>query len=354
VISSREINVDLGKHMDADEAPHTPKPITPGGPGSQWRMMRLRRVYENAEEEGVEVEKIAIERFGSLKAFEEAKEERRILDEREGNRSDRGRATNHQSQNKSNDVDGEKRFMFTDIGGSSGSSRSSSFRRPGGIGGSAPSTPSPAPDVRVPQHRRLDSLRVQSGTRSPLVQSHTPIPSIMTPPPPGVGPRSRALSPSSLNKLQAKVLRAKLTGAPDADKLEREYEAEVKAASGGESIQSGVRTQTEVLPTLDGRGRLYDVGYGKDDGKELPGNRKKKDKVVTALYTGDVLFSLLTIHSLKLATPKLAISFVTMPMTMKLRWERCFGRSDLVQVWPTKRILMPNLLERLWVMENSR
>ncbi|KAF8237164.1 hypothetical protein L208DRAFT_1421678 [Tricholoma matsutake] len=288
VISAREINLDLGKDID-DEASPEPQAITPGGLGSQWRMMRLRRVYETAEEEGVEPEKIAIERFGSLKAFEEAKEERRILDEREGKYSHRGRATNHQSQNKAKDV-GEKRFMFTDIGGSGGSSRSSSFRRPAGVSGSVPSTPSPAPDVRVPQNRRLDSLRGQSGTRSPLVQSHTPIPSIMTPPPPGAGSRSRALSPSSLNKLQAKVLRAKLTGAPDADKLEREYDAQVRVANGGESIQSGVHTKTEVLPTLDGRGRLYDVGHGKDNGQALPGNRKKKDKFETRdPKTGDII-----------------------------------------------------------------
>lgn len=271
--------MSLGNLEDTgtDEAPPEPNAVTPGGPGSQWRMMRLKRVYEAAEEEGVEVGKIAIERFGSLKAFEEAKEERRVLDEREGKCPDRGRSTDRQSESKPKGVDGEKRFMFTDIGGSGGSSRSSSFRRPGGINSSVPSTPSPAPDVRGPQNKRLDSLRMHSGTRSPLVQSHTPIPAVMTPPP-NAGSRSRALSPSSLNKMQAKVLRAKLMGTPDADKLEREYEAQVRAASG-----SGIRTKTEVLPTLDGRGRLYDVGHGKDDEEALSGNRKKKDKVFTVL-----------------------------------------------------------------------
>jgi hypothetical protein len=283
MINTREINVNLGKDTGTDEVTPEPNAVTPGGPGSQWRMMRLRRVYEAAEEEGVEVEKIAIERFGSLKAFEEAKEERRVLDGREGKRADRGRSTDRQSESKSQNIDREKRFMFTDIGGSGGSSRSSSFRRPGGISGSAPSTPSPAPDVRGPQNKRLDSLRMHSGTRSPLVQSHTPIPTVMTPPL-DAGSRSRALSPSSLNKMQAKVLRAKLMGTPDADKLEREYEAQVRAAS-GEGSQSGIRTKTEVLPTLDGRGRLYDVGHGKDNGETLPGNRKKKDKVFTVLLS---------------------------------------------------------------------
>jgi len=52
-------------------------------------MMRLRRVYEAAEEEGLAVEEVGADRFGSLQAFEEAREERRILDEREGRRGDR-------------------------------------------------------------------------------------------------------------------------------------------------------------------------------------------------------------------------------------------------------------------------
>ncbi|KAF9464145.1 CwfJ C-terminus 1-domain-containing protein-like protein [Collybia nuda] len=287
-VSSREINLNLGNDMDSEDFPTPPaKANVPGGPGSQWRMMRLRRVYEAVEEEGVDIEKIAIERFGSLAAFEEAKEERRILDEREGKRTERGRGSDRLSQNKSS---GEKSMMFTDIGGSGASSRSSSFRRPGGMGDSAPSTPSPAPpDNRVPQNKRLDSLRLQSGTRSPLAQSHTPIPSVMTPPLRG-GTRPRALSPSSLNRLQAKVLRAKLMGAPDAENLEREYEEEAKKANREEGLELGVRKKTEVLPTLDGRGRLYDVGHGKEDEGELPGNRKKKEKFETHdPKTGDII-----------------------------------------------------------------
>jgi hypothetical protein len=91
------------------------------------------------------------------------------------------------------------------------------------------------------------------------------------------GSRSRALSPSSLNKLQAKVLRAKLMGMPDAEKLEQEYEAEARKVHGTE--EKGVRTRIEVLPTLDARGRMYDVGHGNDDGQIQAGNKKKKEQV---------------------------------------------------------------------------
>ena len=107
-------------------------------------MMRLRRVYETAEKEGLPVEEIGADRFGSLHAFEEARKERRILDERQGRCGDsereRGRVTDRPSHFSK---DGEKRLMFTDVGGSGGSSRSSSFRRQGGIAESSPSTPSP-------------------------------------------------------------------------------------------------------------------------------------------------------------------------------------------------------------------
>ncbi|KAF8630824.1 hypothetical protein AX17_005183 [Amanita inopinata Kibby_2008] len=286
-ISSRELNQDIisGKQTDFDESAPKPKPVALGGPGSQWRMMRLRRVYETAEEENRSIEEVAIERFGSLDAFDEAKEERRILDEREGKRQSHQRGRETERNRGGISGGGERKFMFNDVPGSGTSSRSSSFRRPGGSGRhtedtSGPSTPSPAPG---PSHRRVDTLR--GGDRpsagSPLAQQHTPqsrtpIPSVMAP---SLPPSRRALSPSSLNRLQAKVLRAKLMNSPDAEKLEREYDGEVKKASGGGGEKdSGVRTKVELLPTLDVRGRLYDVGLGGEDDQVLPGNRKKKEK----------------------------------------------------------------------------
>ncbi|KII90551.1 hypothetical protein PLICRDRAFT_52280 [Plicaturopsis crispa FD-325 SS-3] len=292
-VSSRELNVDLreGRQMDHDTPPPPQKPNTPGGPGSQWRMMRLRRVYETAEEEGKPIEQVGAERFGSLQAFEDAKEERRILDEREGRRGDRGRTSDRKG--KGRDDDGERRMMFTDVGGSGASSRSASFRRPGGTGDTTPSTPTPRSSnvVPPPANRRLDSLRLPSQAGSPLAQAHTAIPSVMTPPsgtPSGSG--KRGLSPSSLNKLQAKVIRAKLMDAPNAAALEREYEEEARKANGFGSTEDGVRRKVEVLPTLDAQGRLYDVGHGAADDATLPGNRKKKEKFETRdPKTGDIL-----------------------------------------------------------------
>ncbi|KAI0279233.1 CwfJ C-terminus 1-domain-containing protein-like protein [Russula aff. rugulosa BPL654] len=257
-----------GKALNEYSEPQGPKPITPGGPGSQWRMMRLRRVYETAEEENRSVNEVAAERFGSLEAFEQAKEERRILDGREGKRVERGRELTKGKRRGGSDYPkvGEKGFMFNDLGGS---------------GASAPSTPSPQTGASSAARPRFDSLRLPSQTGTPGEHARTPIPTVMTPQLQPGG--KRALSPTSLNRLQAKVLRAKLTSGPDAEKLEKEYEEEMRRANGISKDEHGVQTRTrvEVLPTLDARGRLYDVGHGKDDGNVLPGNRKKKEKVET-------------------------------------------------------------------------
>jgi hypothetical protein len=218
-------------------------------------MMRLRRTYETAEEENKSVEEVALEKYGSLEAFNEALEERRILDERAGKK---GRTN---SSNSGKATTGETRYSFYD---SSGPPSRGSFRKPG----EATTTTSAKPSQ--PSNKRIDSLRGQTSQSSPA--SHTPIPSVMT-------PQLPSTPPVDLNKLQAKVLRAKLMGAPNADKLEQEYE-NAKRASEGFFDAEGKKLQ--VLPTMDGHGRLYDVGTGKLDGPgttQLPGNRKKKEKV---------------------------------------------------------------------------
>ena len=81
--------------------------------------------------------------------------------------------------------------------------------------------------------------------------------------------------------MQAKVLRAKLMGAPDAEKLEKEYETEQKRAQGilERTDEDGKTTHTrvEALPTLDAQGRLYDVGSGREDpNAPIPGNKRKR------------------------------------------------------------------------------
>ncbi|OAX33379.1 hypothetical protein K503DRAFT_804410 [Rhizopogon vinicolor AM-OR11-026] len=247
-VSLKKLNQDIraGSSIDNDVPPPPPKAMTPGGPGSSWCMMRLRRVYETAEEENKPIEEVALERFGTLQAFEEAKAE--PLSKRSQRRDEakeRGRGC---------EGGGEKCFMFTEVGAIGASKR--------------------AFHTNPPTNRRLYSLRLPSQAASPLAQSHTPIPTVMTP---SVATTSTccAMSPSSLNKLQAQVLCAKLMDAPNAEKLEEGYETEVRWTEGEEG---GIRTRMEVLPTLNVTGQMYDVGHEKDDAEKGPGNRRKKEK----------------------------------------------------------------------------
>ncbi|EMR09531.1 hypothetical protein PNEG_02117 [Pneumocystis murina B123] len=55
---------------------------TIGDAGSSWRMMKLQKIYEIASETGKSVDTVALERYGSLEAFDEAREEREELDRR--------------------------------------------------------------------------------------------------------------------------------------------------------------------------------------------------------------------------------------------------------------------------------
>lgn len=304
-ISSRELNPHLRLEADgnysstATETPSKPK-IVPGGPGSQWRMVKLRRTYEVAEEEGKAVETVARERYSSLEEFQEAIEEKRLLDEREQKRGGGGRNRERDGRggeaagSTSGMQKGEIRYMFNETPRSGPPSRAGSFRRP--PAGGTPSTPSisnqpvPAPlDGSAPRMKTLDRLRSSTSTPQPNSQARTPIPSVFTPQTKLGGRGGSAeqgqsvLTTSELNKLQAKALRAKLMGGPDAESLQIEYEEALERAQSGGGGEPEKRV--EVLPTLDGMGRLYDVGHGKEeDNDPRPGNKRKKPEKVRKYF----------------------------------------------------------------------
>lgn len=226
--------------------------------------------------------------------------------------------------------------------GSRPSSRAS-FRRPG----------EEREGASTPALNRLDSIKRQDvGTPSHLGrgtagQIHTPIPSVFTPQlkrgdssyfpkdESNVDPTSSRppMSTEELNQLQAKVLRARLSDDPEADSLEKEYDLEVSrtkiAMDGGmwegsgegqqgqlgrEVDAKGRQVDVQVLPTLDGRGRLYDVGTGKQDEEVLrPGNRRKKPEKVSCA-SGIYVQAKLT-HSSRLVIAKATSCDIT-KMTM--------------------------------------
>lgn len=252
-VSRRELNTQLVEGWKLDEYDaQEKKKVVPGGAGSQWRMMRLRRVIEQAEEEGRPVEEVALERYGNMEDYNEALEERRALDDRGGTRS------------------GQHTPIRRPLLESRPSSRTG-FRKPGEGGGGSASTP---------------DLRRTASTAS--LRQQTPIPSVLTPqrlvsasqqPPSAVEGAIVALSPAELNKLQAKVLRARLADDPAAAELEEQYER-AKNGQPAPLPQSAAADgpRVEALPTLDGRGNLYDVGTSQGAAARPlpPGNRQPK------------------------------------------------------------------------------
>ncbi|GAA5943623.1 CWF19 family protein [Sporobolomyces koalae] len=333
--SSREINKAYWQGTapavagSSTSAPRTGSPA-PGSSGSAWRMTKLKRTYEAAEEEGRSIEEVAEERYGSLEAFEEAKEEKRILDERDAGRRGRresGMGGGRPSTPRGMGADaGGRRFVFTDMETPDPSSRPSSrnaFRRPGealpsnqptlsrsastqSLSGSRPSTP--VPTVFTPPISRTPLVR------SGLSQSTVVTSTVLNPDPTNTGPATSAsgsdkpiLSQSELNKLQAKVLKAKLMDDDSASTLEAEYQAELKRSQdAGPMVANhegmaggavGKTTEVQVLPTLDGRGRMYDTGIGTGVADQWEkerlekGKRGKKEKVFQSHdpKTGDVI-----------------------------------------------------------------
>lgn len=298
-------------------------------------MTKLRRTYEQASTESRAIEEVAIERYGTLKDFEDAVEERKILDERAGRRESRGRGGpaggSAGAGSGSSTPGGQERYMFTSdaalsSGGGSRPGSRAGFRRPGEEPAGTPSSASAGAGEAFTGGagavNRVDSLRRGTSFQSPS-QPSTPIPSVLMPtqhlrpaPPTPLNLGKPALSPSELNKLQAAVLKARLMDSPDASRLEAEYDAEMARArraaetgmqqataqqdggkgKGREGAPNGEEVRVEMMPTLDGRGKLYDVGLGgKEEAPLLPGNRRKVVKVSWLVLFAALLSSLLNV-----------------------------------------------------------
>lgn len=89
-LHNREINEHLrdikdGKAMEEVENEPAQHEVdyTFGDAGSQWRMTKLKAIYGEAEASGRSVEDIAIDRFGDLRTFDDAREEEAELDRRQ-------------------------------------------------------------------------------------------------------------------------------------------------------------------------------------------------------------------------------------------------------------------------------
>ena len=165
----RDPKPEIRVEEEDDDGGYKPPTWTIGDAGSSWRMMKLKNLYAAAKDSMRPVEEVAIERMGSLQAFDEAREEEMELERR--NRDRRG--------------DG---IMKVKVTGELYAQRLAKERK----------------------HARRDEATASN--EIPLAPQSIPV--ATTEPP---------VTQSDLNKLQAAVLRAEMMSSPDLEKLRQEY-----------------------------------------------------------------------------------------------------------------------------------
>ncbi|OLN88121.1 Pre-mRNA-splicing factor cwf19 [Colletotrichum chlorophyti] len=217
VIHDREINRDFGDLSNVttldEKLPSKERTINYkfGDNGSQWRMTKLKGVYTLAEESGRAVEDVALERYGDLQEFDDAREEKIELDRRK--------------------VYGDGYVGKEKPSGDLYRERKEKHR----------------PEEAIAQAYHGEEL--EQGTVIPDdAMQHTP------------------MDQTALNRLRAQMMKAKLRRAPDAAKLEAEYNqaAASFAANGPQSVVLGVmnnrmlagsRGEVKAIETKRGRER---------------------------------------------------------------------------------------------------
>jgi len=169
-----------------------------GDSGSSWRMTKLKNVYRKAEENKEPVEDVALKTYGDLREFDDAREEEREVDRR-------------------------KMYGKDYVG----------LEKPSG---------------EFYQERKMKAgLRRESSTHA---ESEPPAPAAQGERMSEAAPPSTTVpsDPSALNKLKAQLMKAKLMKAPNAAKLEEEYNL-ATAAGAANATQSDV----VVLSNMDNR-----------------------------------------------------------------------------------------------------
>lgn len=221
-IHQREINGHLrdlrdGKVAEDIESKTAQHDVdyTFGDAGSQWRMTKLKAVYREAKNSGRKVDEVAIERFGDLHSFDDAREEEVELDRRE---------TYGESYVGKIKPSGE---LFQERKLEQGSRRSS---------------------------------RQEDQDNEPVVQEQGK--PMETEPPTGT---TQLLDATALNRLRAKMMKAKLKGSAEATELEEQYNAAAALMANrkeGDVVVLGVMenrmlagSRGEVKPIENRRGR---------------------------------------------------------------------------------------------------
>ncbi|KAK3318832.1 CwfJ C-terminus 1-domain-containing protein-like protein [Apodospora peruviana] len=193
-LHKRELNRGLAEvsvegALDANESLETSAKrevnYTFGDEGSQWRMTKLKAVYTTAEQSGRPVDDVAIERFGSLQEFDEAREERVEMDRRK-------------------------------VYGA------------GYIGKEKPTGDLYEERKAITRHGENERNR----SRSPPPEQGVVIEDMVRP--------AEPVTQSSLNRIKARLMKAKLLKTPDVEALQREYDDAMAAFSAGTAASNAV------------------------------------------------------------------------------------------------------------------
>jgi hypothetical protein len=196
--------LDLSKASEQDQDDEEEVEYIFGDDGSSWRMTRLRAVHIQSQETGRSINDIAIERYGSLKLYDDAREEEKELERRGlygkgyvGKEKPTGELFAERKAQEEADL--KKRYSL----------------------------------VQKAEAEQGEMLSRDS--RTDVSASG-----------------GQVLDATALNKLKAKLMKAQLRSSPDAAKLEAEYNAAL-AASSNTSSTGGTKDPVVVLGAQNSR-----------------------------------------------------------------------------------------------------
>lgn len=173
-----------------------------GDAGAKWRMMKLRAVFRQAEESGMPVDVVAMERFGDLRTFDDAREEQIELERRETY---------------------GKGYIGKD--------------RPSG---------------ELFRERKVDNgVRLESAQSSEVEDRHKREDSDVYDGAPS--PERILLDQTALNRLKAQMLKAKMRDTPDAARLEQDYAKALKTFGNRQEADLVVLSAMENRMLTSGR-----------------------------------------------------------------------------------------------------
>ena len=183
-----------GQGTEVEEKPRREAAYTFGDAGSQWRMTKLKGIYRNAEETNRSVETVAMEKYGDLQDFDDAREEEIELDRR-------------------------KMYGKDYVG------------------------------KEKPSGELYEERKIQAGVHRASREHHeaTELPQSEVVPDPRPTANTVMLSSTELNRLKAQMMKARMKKDPKAAELEAEYNAALANSAGGKD------RDVVVLNAMDNR-----------------------------------------------------------------------------------------------------